>query len=364
MCSFYKLLSFFYIFGFNLIPFSIGESVEYSLADHQLSKIMDKQVSFFKKAPQTSKKELTRKAQEIVSLYEAYISENHKDTHALILFGKFLQQVGQSEHAVDYFLHADSINPKHAVVKQQLANYLIEQGRPVDAFPFLMMTIQLDPKVSAYHYQIGNFLHIFQSEIIETKLLAEHSLKSFMCKSFEKAFSLSPRNFNYGLRYAQSFFDCPEISRHDALRVWNDLSKNFPDLIKSEKDYIKLCKARILLELNRKRQAKELIDSVSTSSLKKSKNSLLKQVMNRKPKKKNNSLMNPLKEDSSKTGKNILMPDDSHLKRMRELSFRLHEEKLLSNLETDAISASADANGKITLKFGQGSERFFMKEQN
>ena len=50
--------------------------------------------------------------------------------------GKFLRRVGQEQHAVGYFFEADSINPKLAVVKQQLANYLIEEGRPIDAFPF------------------------------------------------------------------------------------------------------------------------------------------------------------------------------------------------------------------------------------
>ena len=51
----------------------------------------------------------------MVSSYEAYISENPKDTHALILFGKFLSQVGQQKHALNYFLEADALSPKIAV---------------------------------------------------------------------------------------------------------------------------------------------------------------------------------------------------------------------------------------------------------
>ena len=62
-----------------------------------------------------------------------YIGENSNDTHALLLYGKFLRKVGQNEHALSYFLRADSINPKLAVVKQQIANYLVEKQRPVDA---------------------------------------------------------------------------------------------------------------------------------------------------------------------------------------------------------------------------------------
>jgi cytochrome c-type biogenesis protein CcmH/NrfG len=68
---------------------------------------------------------MTRHAQDIVAAYESYLSDNPKDVHALILFGKFLRKVGQQEHAVDFFIQADKINPKLAVVKQQHANYLI-----------------------------------------------------------------------------------------------------------------------------------------------------------------------------------------------------------------------------------------------
>ena len=44
--------------------------------------------------------------------------------------------MGQSERAIDYYLEADQIDPKLAVVKQQIANHLIKEGRPLDAFPF------------------------------------------------------------------------------------------------------------------------------------------------------------------------------------------------------------------------------------
>ena len=152
--------------------------------------------------------ELTRKAQEIVADYDAYLGANPKDTNALILYGKFLRRVGQEQHAVGYFLEADSINPKLAVVKQQLANYLIEEGRPIDAFPFLIMTIELAPEQADYHYHLGNFLFLFEDDLA-VKGFGKDSARAFMHKSFKQAAKLSPSNFDYQLRFAQSFFDHP-----------------------------------------------------------------------------------------------------------------------------------------------------------
>ena len=89
-----------------------------TLSSLALSRILDKQARFFDypgRSPQKNDLELTRKAQEIVADYDAYLGANPKDTNALILYGKFLRRVGQEQHAVGYFLEADSINPKLAV---------------------------------------------------------------------------------------------------------------------------------------------------------------------------------------------------------------------------------------------------------
>ena len=242
---------------------------EITLSSLALSRILDKQARFFEspdRSPQTNDLELTRKAQEIVADYDAYLGANPKDTNALILYGKFLRRVGQEQHAVGYFLEADSINPKLAVVKQQLANYLIEEGRPIDAFPFLIMTIELAPEQADYHYHLGNFLFLFEDDLAREGVFAKHSARAFMHKSFNQAAKLSPSNFDYQLRFAQSFFDYPDSSKESALDAWNDLARKFPDRSKAENDYFNLCKARVLLELNRQADALPLLQSVSSKA--------------------------------------------------------------------------------------------------
>ena len=104
------------------------QSFELSLADRKLIKIIEQEKKFFSFNPNPSldAKELNRKAQDLVALYEAFLSENPNDTNALILYGKFLNKVGQESHAIGFFLRADELNPKIAVVKQQIGNFLVE----------------------------------------------------------------------------------------------------------------------------------------------------------------------------------------------------------------------------------------------
>ena len=201
-----------------------------TFAEYKLERIINKEKAFFNYAQNNSivnENELTRRAQEIVSAYERHIAENPKDISSLILFGKFLQKVGQTEQAIDFFLKADVLDPKLSVVKQQMASYLINDGKIVDAFPFLLMAAKLSPKEPTYHFELGVFIHHFLDELVETEILTVDSGQSLMLSSFREAVILSPSSFDYALRYAQAYFDCPTKNRNRALEAWDSILKNF-----------------------------------------------------------------------------------------------------------------------------------------
>ena len=329
-----------------------GASRGYSLAEHNLAKVIQEQFAFFefaKDCTSDQELELTRKAQSVVTAYESHLVENPNDVNGLILFGKFLKKVGQNQRAIDYFLKADVLEPKLAVIKQQIANYLVESGKALDAFPFFLMATQLNPEVANYHFELGNYIYIFFSELTEEGILKEETAPALLFQSFKAAANIAPENFEYRLRYAQSFFDYPHSEKLKALDQWKSILSNFPDLSKAEKDYIMLCKARVLIELNRKLEAKKLIHSVSSKSLSKSKVSLLNQASSIKSKElpTKSSPLPPKAGD--KTG--FLFPTDKHLQRMHSVSTRLSEEKLLSELTLDVLKARLDGAGQVQLEF-------------
>ena len=105
-----------------------------SLSDLELSKIIEQQNRLLRHGKDWSEDELTRQAQQIVTSYESYLLENPNDLNALLLFGKFLRKTGLHESAVSLFLQADQINPNIAVVKQEIGNFLVEDGKVVEAF--------------------------------------------------------------------------------------------------------------------------------------------------------------------------------------------------------------------------------------
>ena len=320
---------------------------DYSLADRKLLKIIQSQKNFFSEKNKTllTELELSRKAQYLVALYESYLAQNPDDTNALILYGKFLKKVGQSGHAISFFLKADSINPKIAVVKQQIANYLVENERPLDALPFFIAAVEIDSDVPDYHFHLGNFLHLFKDQITLSELLKEKSIDAFAHECFEKAARQKPSSFDYRLRYAQSFFDHDNSNHEKALETWKKMAKDFESILsKPETDYIRLCQARVMLELNQKEEATKLIGQVSTKSLGESKQVLLKSIKQiPKP--------SPIKKvkKPKKTGFLKQLDNDPHIKRLKIVTDKLREENLIQQLHADRVRAHHDLNGQIRL---------------
>jgi len=349
---------FYFLISFLFFADILNAKSEISLSDKKLAGIVTTQEKFFLQSKSDNKpslKEMTRQAQEIVTAYESYLSHNPEDTSAIILFGKFLRQVGQEEYAVEFFLRADQVNPKLAVVKQQLANYLVEKGRPVDAFPYFIMTLELAPNEAVYHFHLGNFLFLFQSELIQEGIISENSVRSFMHRSFREASNLDNNNFDFLLRYAQSFFDFAESDKNEALIIWEKIEKDFPDRSKIEKEYFRLCKARILLQLNRKKDASSLIETVSSESFKGVKKALMLRVKKGESEslKTNQKEKHLNKQSFREPNHRNFLPTDPHLERLRKITMKLVEEKMLNDLKADAIEAKYNQDGQIKIELSK-----------
>ena len=131
------------------------------------------------------------------------------------------------------------------------------------------------------------------------------------------------------------------------------LKKIFQDRSDLELQYFKLCKARILLELNRNKDANALIESVSSKSLQEAKNSLLQRLKNTPNK--TQKVEEKLKQSSYIPSHKDFLPSDPHLKKLQKLTSRLIEEKMLMQFQADAVKANYNHVGEIEIEFSENS---------
>jgi tetratricopeptide (TPR) repeat protein len=335
-----------------------------TVAAQRLGQIVEREQLFLKNSSSPNKplseQELTRRAQQILSAYESYLEDNPRDVNGLILYGKFLRRMGQPRHATGLFLEADKIDPRLAVVKQNIANYLVEEGRLADALPFLLKAVELEPKEPVYHHQLGTFLFLFKEDLLSLGIASVQANDRSMHEAFRSASKLAPDNFEYKLRYAQSFFDISDPDWDKALGVWQELRNQARDHPVSEREYLALGEARVMTQLGMEKEAVTILKTITSPSLRATRESLIKELKELdatgKPSPKKSA--EPKKRDNRNTqlsplpGKFI----DDNLRRLRHVSSRLEEEKLLRDLQADAIRADYDNNGQVRLRLTSFTE--------
>ena len=333
---------------FNLGIYETLNAKETSLSDLELIRIIERQKRLLEYGKNWSEDELKRQAQEIVTSYESFLLENPNDINALLLFGKFLRKTGLQDSAISLFLKADQINPNIAVVKQELGNFLVEAGKPVEAFPFFLMTTRLAPQEAVYHYNLGNFVFLFQDKL--RGVAGSEKLGSLMHQSFKEATKLNPENFDYHLRFAQSFFDIEDSSHEEALLAWEVLINEFGERTMKEQDYIKINKSRILLHLKRFKEATTLLHSVKSEVMKEEKEKLLEKVRSHESSKNSYHFDRRYQKYKTLELKAHVFPIDANLMRIKQITAKLLQERMLDDLQRDVVQARVHPDGKISLE--------------
>ena len=223
-------------------------------------------------------KDLEHKLGEIILAYSNYLTENPNDISALILCGKLLRSVGENDRAFKLFLRADALDPKIAVVKQQIGNYLVETGNGKAALTFYLNAIKLEPEVPEYNYSLGETLYLFKDEFTQEGLFTQDSLDRQMLKAFKMAAQLDSENFDIQMRLGEAYYDLSTPDWKAALLHWERLRKETPDYKELRCQIIDLHRARILAKLGRNEEAEKLVGKVTQPGLQASKKQVLEEM--------------------------------------------------------------------------------------
>jgi tetratricopeptide (TPR) repeat protein len=170
-------------------------------------------------------------------------------------------------------LKSNQLDPNIPLVKNQIGNLLAEDGRPLDAFPYFMAAIKLSPKEPLYHYQVGTLLHDAQDDFLKSGEWTRAALDHATHGAFKTAADLAPDRFEFGYRYAESFYDLAEPQWDEALKVWAALEEKADSPI--ERQTLRLHAANILLKQGHADRAQLLLGTVTEPELQGQKQKLI-----------------------------------------------------------------------------------------
>lgn len=203
--------------------------------------------------------------QRLVSRYEAFLGDNPEYAPGYVAYGLMLDRAGETRIASAMFLRANQLDPNIPVVKNQLGNYMVEEGRPVDALPYYLAAIELEPEEPLYHYQLGNLLAEFRREFLEAEAYEAGVLDRSLQEAFRKASELGGEEIGYAYRYAESYYDVDDPDWSEALAAWSALENRLRPGV--ERQTVFLQKANIHILAGNPARAAELLEDVTAPVL-------------------------------------------------------------------------------------------------
>jgi predicted Zn-dependent protease len=220
--------------------------------------------------------ELRNQLQQLCNEYDLLIKDHPNYAPAFVAYGVLLGKVDMRKESTKMFLRANQLDKDIPLVKNQLGNYLAEEGKPVDAANYFLAAIQLAPKEPLYHYQLGTLLTEARDDFIKSGQWTRDALDKAMHEAFRQAMELTPGNIGYAYRYAESYYDLEHPDWDEALETWRALElKTAPGV---EKQTVRLHQANILLKQGKRDDAKALLESITEQVLQRQKEKLVAQL--------------------------------------------------------------------------------------
>lgn len=211
--------------------------------------------------------------QAVINSYDILIQKSPDFAPAYVAYGMLLGQVGMTREAVGILLKANKLDAEIPVVKNEIGRFLAEDGKLVEALPWIMAAIDLEPKEALYHYHLGKLLTEGRDEFIKTGQFTAAALDKAMLSAFQRATELAPANFAYAYRAAEAYYDLATPQWDAALAAWRKLDAGVETPL--EHQTLRLHQANVLIKQGKPAEARELLVTVTEATLAKQKQTLL-----------------------------------------------------------------------------------------
>ncbi len=219
---------------------------------------------------------IKRDLQTLMFDYDDFLRTYPSFVPGYVTYGLLLGKVGMRRESSMILLRANQLDPNQPLVKNQLGNYLAEEGRTVEAANYFIAAARLAPEEPLYHFQLGRLLAVARDDFVKSGQWTPGQLDTTMHDAFKRATELAPDNVIYAYSYAESFYELAEPRWDEALKVWGAIEDRAgPGL---EKDTIRLQAANVLIKQKQFDHARLLLAAITTADLAGQKQKLLDQL--------------------------------------------------------------------------------------
>jgi tetratricopeptide (TPR) repeat protein len=250
------------------------------MAEKSLVDLVERQHDIFaraeKEGDQLDPAWLRGELEGVFKSYDVLIQKNPDYALAYGGYGMLLGKVGMTKQAVIMLLKANKLDPTLSEVKNQIAVHLAEDGKPVDALPWVTSAIDLEPKKALYHFHLGELLAAGRSDFVKTGQFDEAKLDQSMLDAFKRASELAEGDFPIAYRYAKAYYELGTPRWPEALALWEKLEQTAAN--DQQRQLVRLQRVNVLIKLGRQSETRPLLDTVTNLDLAAEKQTLLDEL--------------------------------------------------------------------------------------
>jgi tetratricopeptide (TPR) repeat protein len=203
--------------------------------------------------------------EQLVREYESLLRDNPNFAAGYASYGYMLWKIGQRKQAVAILLKANQMDPDIPLVKNELGNYLAEEGKPLEALNYFLSATKLEPKEPLYHYQLGTLLYEARDDFLKSGEWSRAAIDHSMLEAFRHAAELAPDRIEFTYRYAECFYDMQDPDWSVALKAWEGMEANAKSDV--ERQTMRLHQANVLLYMGKADHARKVLDTVTDPTL-------------------------------------------------------------------------------------------------
>lgn len=248
-----------------------------TLAEKTLKEIVDRQKQLFaraeKEGEQLDEARFAAEAKALAGSYDVFIQKNPEFAPGYVAYGLFLGKIDMAKAAVAMLLRANKLDPNIPLVKNQLAKHLAEDGKPLEALPYLASAIDLAPDEPLYHFHLGQLLLEAREEFLREGGWTRAAIDKSMLEAFQRAADLAPSDLSLAYQHAKAYYEIDPPRWEEALAVWERLGGRATS--ESMRQLVKLQRANVLVRLGRGAEAHALLDQVTDLKLTEEKQKVL-----------------------------------------------------------------------------------------
>jgi tetratricopeptide (TPR) repeat protein len=230
------------------------------------------------KSTQAEGEDLRARFQELVFSYEDYLGKYPDVAAGYVSYALLLNQpvIEQRKRAAALLLKANKLDANLPIVKNQLGNYLAEEGKPLDALNYYLAAVKLAPEEPLYHYQVGTLLTEAREDFLKSGAWTRATLDQAMQDAFEEASALAPGNTAYAYRYGESYYDLERPEWSAAFTFWRSFEEKMTAPL--EKETARLHQANVLIHQEKFAGAREVLATIAEPALQAQKQKLVAQL--------------------------------------------------------------------------------------